>query len=849
MTGDTAVKTEAAVKTFSGKGHAMLHERKRMLNKHTASDGLLFPGKSTAGYDDLLGHLLVVPRVADVDAHCGEDSAHSTDSGDEERPRKRRKAIADEDLSDGQDSDNNIDLLAGGDGTVTDGKKLKFTNTYTHRDDWLHRGETLSDIDYYHYARYVDRIEWPRSGTAETFHNRVGVFHHFAKHYPSANTHVQVLRRTPKVVQNVGSTCKRSDVDHGEDNAMYKAYYHSLVHCPCAGECANPLTYMPLLYPHIPDVDRYLMLLQKNPSAKRAVLRFYPAWRARRSEIEVLADRAAKKHAAAMRVGVIQDTTAFKRASIPRSRLLADAERGFDTRMLQVRLLQGMRRINSQRFVCVERIVALLLEFMDVPLPWHAEQPHLAEWQAFSAREILFNLDQSVDAKNMAQEQAKKHASRFIQDDMEVDDVSPDNRRFVVEDIGGDPPDFSDEDQDDELGVKKHPLHLQRDDILHVLARTAERNEKGSIGRPRDAHKDMWAVADIFGDVLDSLQSQVPIRCVQSSGRLGVDFIEALEHQQIVIDRLQNQEDSPGEAACATNDDDSAVPAVLLTEEAAVLLDSAAAAVSGQGPLTLAKALADAATLNADQMGAVVLVANAMQTAWEEQGRPERMSANGKLLRMLLLGGGGCGKTRIINLVLTALFTEYYGPRGVVKAAPTNKAARGILGKTLHTAAKILPNQVHSTDNPNSKAQKNLEYLWAPAGALIIDEAPQSTAVLYNVTAIRSTFGRAAQHKLNLAEYADPGSTFGAMPIVVECGDELQLPPIPASAGLFADLEGTTALQQAGVKIFERKDYVYKLATMKRFTARCSYLSSRKCDSPADAHSPIRSGQCSSLPT
>ena len=56
-------------------------------------------------------------------------------------------------------------------------------------------------------------------------------------------------------------------------------------------------------------------------------------------------------------------------------------------------------------------------------------------------------------------------------------------------------------------------------------------------------------------------------------------------------------------------------------------------------------------------MGAVALVANAMETAWEDQGRPERMKPTGRLLRMLLLGGGGCGKTRIVSLVLTAVFT------------------------------------------------------------------------------------------------------------------------------------------------------------------------------------------------
>ena len=134
---------------------------------------------------------------------------------------------------------------------------------------------------------------------------------------------------------------------------------------------------------------------------------------------------------------------------------------------------------------------------------------------------------------------------------------------------------------------------------------------------------------------------------------------------------------------------DSALPPANLTAEAALLLQSTVPNVSGQGPLTLARALARAAKLNADQMGAEALMANAMQPTWEEQGRPKRMQPTGRLLRMLLLGGGGCGKTRIINLVLTALFTEYDGPRSVVKAGPSNRAARGILGKTLHAACKL----------------------------------------------------------------------------------------------------------------------------------------------------------------
>ena len=52
----------------------------------------------------------------------------------------------------------------------------------------------------------------------------------------------------------------------------------------------------------------------------------------------------------------------------------------------------------------------------------------------------------------------------------------------------------------------------------------------------------------------------------------------------------------------------------------------------------------------------------------------------------------------------------------------------------------------------------------------------------------------------------------------MECGDELQLPPVPASAGLFAEQRQAATEHLAGVEIFKQKDYVYRLSTMKRFT-------------------------------
>ena len=180
-------------------------------------------------------------------------------------------------------------------------------------------------------------------------------------------------------------------------------------------------------------------------------------------------------------------------------------------------------------------------------------------------------------------------------------------------------------------------------------------------------------------------------------------------------------------------------------------------ALPSSGPVAVAKHLVEAATLNQDQRGPVALIANDMQTAWAKQGKPKRMALVGKILHMLLLGGGGCGKTRIVNLVLTALFLTFWGPRGCVKTAPSNKAARGILGKTLHAAAKLRGVSLKMFDlRCNATVQNALAYLWAPCGALIIDEAPQGAAALYHAVSLRCTYGRATTHGLEVAAYTEP---------------------------------------------------------------------------------------------
>ena len=116
-----------------------------------------------------------------------------------------------------------------------------FTKSIAHRDDWLHRGEGLRDMASCHYARFIESVEKPTKGTAQGVQQRHPVYYLFDHHYTLANRELQVLLKRPKTVQNIGPQRKRSDLNKGEDNAVYKAYFHSCIQCAGADDCVPSL--------------------------------------------------------------------------------------------------------------------------------------------------------------------------------------------------------------------------------------------------------------------------------------------------------------------------------------------------------------------------------------------------------------------------------------------------------------------------------------------------------------------------------------------------------------------------------------------------------------------------------
>ena len=124
----------------------------------------------------------------------------------------------------------------------------------------------------------------------------------------------------------------------------------------------------------------------------------------------------------------------------------------------------------------------------------------------------------------------------------------------------------------------------------------------------------------------------------------------------------------------------------------------------------------------------------------------------GTLVRLLLVGGGGCGKTRIFNMVLVPLLEAFYGPQGVMKEASSNKAARLLHGKTMHAANKLHGCSSLRTVHLRLKEQrgKELESIYSKLGAKVIDELSQ-------INALRKGKQRAKQAKqVKQAKQANP---------------------------------------------------------------------------------------------
>ena len=132
-----------------------------------------------------------------------------------------------------------------------EGKAQIFQVTISLRDDWLHRGDALQDMDLQTYAEYIERRRKPIRGEncAKVLRDRIFAFD---PHYKLAAGYMQLLlpANRRKIARFNMARCERENVNESEENAQFKAMHCTLLRCPGPGSCADPLMCATVLFPN-----------------------------------------------------------------------------------------------------------------------------------------------------------------------------------------------------------------------------------------------------------------------------------------------------------------------------------------------------------------------------------------------------------------------------------------------------------------------------------------------------------------------------------------------------------------------------------------------------------------------
>ena len=199
-----------------------------------------------------------------------------------------------------------------------------------------------------------------------------------------------------------------------------------------------------------------------------------------------------------------------------------------------------------------------------------------------------------------------------------------------------------------------------------------------------------------------------------------------------------------------------------------------------QGPAKYALHLLQKASCNEEQTDVIALLTSPLQKRWDfkqqqdavgNQGPPQALPNNWfkDNCSLLLLGGGGVGKSYILIKVIKPLYMAYFpGGPGILVQCQSNAAARLVGGRTLHSSLEMTPASSLSTHSlrPQGDQLARRQKIFDPLGGLVIDECGQAAAKLLHANALRVTCARRALLKLEVAQYMQRAQLFGCMPMV-----------------------------------------------------------------------------------
>ena len=681
-------------------------------------------------------------------------------------------------------------------------------------DDYAHRGSQLSTMAFYVYRMYVRRISKPSRAKC-----RAANIFFFEPHYALSRSYAQeVVLHNMNVPSIDGFQCPTLEQDP-EQNALLKA----MLFTPWV--CTDPL--------NCGSVHIYRHLLSNNDCLDQTVggasqpagsgagpakaprrYTFQRAWEFRKSEIQVLAQRAECRCLAARKKLVLADTTLFAEMKEPTEELEQTEE-----------IMDVLKKIYTEKLRRTPpgQGVRGILAFLGKPCRWHEEQCTLAEYSAYISRDVMVHIDLAAEAR------VKKNDEQMP--DVDSSDCSEDEasapRRAHPEvelvDIGGGVMDELEADIPEAiLGVEISSYPLM--DISHTLSLCLQQDCLAALDikkRKSKSDLDLKALDETYCALLrhnvamdaaapDLRQHGFP-KEASSMISLQKRNIELAKKQQSTEPEAPEEEDEASMFSGASQPAEAEWVPLPLAQ---------------QGPAVVAWKLLTDAECTKEQIDAVSLLAHSLQKRFE--ARPDKstlllpLASAANNHRAVWLGGGGVGKTRTLSKVVQPLAETFFGPNGYSATAQSNHAAQnlGSKGRTMHSANGLLLTDSMKTARLrlNSQTQKKMDRLAGDLGVDVIDELGAVPSELLHADALRKSYGRAPRHGLNALAYMKPQETWGRMPAKILCGDFCQLPPVPAKASLIADPAQQSYEFQQGRKLLMDMEHVIDFVQMQRFT-------------------------------
>ena len=185
--------------------------------------------------------------------------------------------------------------------------------------------------------------------------------------------------------------------------------------------------------------------------------------------------------------------------------------------------------------------------------------------------------------------------------------------------------------------------------------------------------------------------------------------------------------------------------------------------------------------------------------------------SNFKLLRMILNGSGGSGKSVVVNTIVTAM-RKMFNCNDVVKvAAPTGTSAYNVGGETFHHLLSMaVSSKEYNAETMSTYKRKALIKKFRCLLALIIDERSLVDS---------KELGTAEQMMLETIYEGGPmrDESWGGLPILILVGDDYQLPGVKEGAlAALTSTNGGKMTHKGRVALLSCAEFVMELKTSKR---------------------------------